>query len=91
LILHADNLAEGMCRTINGRIERQTERLQGRYDRLAALSPFDVLSRGYAIIETENAKAVSSALRLLPGEDVVARFRVGRVSMQVKEVSKNGE
>jgi exodeoxyribonuclease VII large subunit len=74
---------------IGRQVERTSERLRGRYDRLIALSPFGVLSRGYAIVETANGRAVSSASGLSPGEDVRARFHDGRVSMKVKEVSEN--
>ncbi|GHU62877.1 exodeoxyribonuclease 7 large subunit [Clostridia bacterium] len=89
-IQRADRLAEGMRQVMAGRIARASDRLEGKHDRLAALSPFGVLSRGYAIVETTDGRAVSSAAGLAPGEDVFTRFHDGRVPMKVKEDSENG-
>jgi exodeoxyribonuclease VII large subunit len=88
-VLQADGLAAGMRQNLIGRMERAADRLEGRYARLTALSPFDVLSRGYAILETANGKTVSAAAALSPEDDVNARFHDGRVAMKVKEVYQN--
>jgi exodeoxyribonuclease VII large subunit len=90
-IIRADALATGMRHILLGRMERASDRLDGRYEHLEALSPFGVLSRGYAIVEKADGKAVSSAIGLAPGDDAKILFHDGRVSMKVKEVTSNGK
>ena len=88
-LIHIDGLKTGMSYSIRSRLERNSDRLSGRYEKLEALSPLKVLSRGYAIIEDSEGKAVISAKNLSPGDDVNAHFQDGNVSMKVGEVSAN--
>ncbi|MDR0876012.1 MAG: exodeoxyribonuclease VII large subunit [Clostridiales Family XIII bacterium] len=89
--LRADALSTGMRHTLLVRMERASDRAEGQAERLEALSPFGVLSRGYAIVEKTDGKAVSSASGLETGDEAKVIFRDGRVSVMVKEVTSNGE
>ena len=67
-------------------LERRARALDAAHDRLAALDPRQVLSRGYAWVEGANGRPVVSALALVPGQCVTAVWADGRALAEVQRV-----
>ena len=55
---------------------------------LAALNPLAVLSRGYALVQTEAGKVIPAAADLSVGDRVSLRFADGTAKVAVEEVEK---
>ena len=73
-----------------GAAERQLVALrraqfEQRSARLAALSPLQVLERGYAVVFDAGGNVVKNAQQLAPGDAVRARFARGEVEAEVKK------
>jgi len=64
-------------------LERSRMRLSQEVGRLEALSPLRVLARGFAAVETENGKILSSAKGLREGQEIRIRFGDGRVRSRI--------
>ncbi len=62
------------------RLERSTARLQ-------ALSPLAVLSRGYALVYTEEGALLRQAEATQPGQQIRARLANGSLIATVKETT----
>lgn len=73
--------AQGVARASHG------VRLQSLVARLDGLDPARVLARGYAWLETEGGRAVTSAASLAPGQTVRAVLADGAATAEVREVS----
>ncbi len=70
-----------------GRIRSCRDRIAAYGERLTALSPLAVLSRGYAICHAEASGAIlKNVRRVRAGERVRVRLHQGRLSCEVKEV-----
>ena len=83
-----EELAELDSRLGRGRgraLERRRAELAGLAAVHRARSPFEPLSRGYALIERDG-HPVRAAAALAPGDRVTARFGRGRARMRVEEV-----
>jgi exodeoxyribonuclease VII large subunit len=70
----------------NGAFDRRAAGLQRAAARLEALSPLNVLARGYAIATGPNGKALRSSVDAAPGDAIVVRVRDARVVATVVEV-----
>ena len=57
---------------------------------LAALNPLSVLSRGYALVQTETGKVVPTAAELTAGDRVNLRFADGSARVRVEEIETEG-
>lgn len=55
-----------------------------------ALSPYAVLSRGYAIVQDETGKTITDASETKLGSMVNIRMKKGSIKAQVRETNKNG-
>lgn len=55
---------------------------------LQALSPFNVLQRGYAILENKEQKVISSIEDVSPYQDITARLKDGIINLEVKKKEK---
>lgn len=55
---------------------------------LAALNPLSVLSRGYALVQTEEGRVIPAAAALTVGDRVSLRFADGTAKVAVEEVEK---
>jgi len=62
-------------------------RAAGAARRLAALSPLEVLGRGYAIVEDGSGRVRSDAAGLMSGAPALLRMRDGRVDVTVGTVT----
>jgi len=67
-------------------IERRAVRLSGVADRLALLDPHQVLSRGYALIESEAGRVVVAPSQLRAGERVTISLAQGQADVVPREV-----
>ena len=72
-------------------VDRAAYRAQGQSERIDALNPLGVLTRGYAIIEVDGGGVVSQASALAPGQGICARFADGTATATVKEVELDGK
>lgn len=67
---------------VHKKLAHQQERLAQRMRELDMLSPYRVLSRGYAIV-TKDGKAVRSGAQLRAGDQVALRFADGQASANI--------
>lgn len=58
---------------------------------LGNLSPYRVLARGYAIVETAEGKIIKSVSGVRPGHMLGVRLSDGRLATEVKKVTPEGE
>ena len=71
-------MAAGMETTIKHRLALQAERVKGARQRLDALSPLQILKRGYAIVrDLETGKVVSGVRGTEPGHLLEIRVSDG--------------
>ena len=71
-------------RAINQTVSQRMQSLRSVSQRLEALSPLAVLSRGYAAV-SQNDKTVLSADALQAGDHVTIRFMDGTVQAEITE------
>jgi exodeoxyribonuclease VII large subunit len=83
-----DELAERMPRTMSLQIERSRQQLAAFSASLDALSPLNVLGRGYTITLADK-KPIRSANQLQTGTEISTLFHDGHVTSQVTEVTTN--
>ena len=78
-----DHLGDSLA----GALAIYRERLENRFaraeTRLALLSPYSVLERGYSLTVTESGNVVRDSASLAPGERIVTRFCKGEVVSEV--------
>jgi exodeoxyribonuclease VII large subunit len=67
-------------------LERRAARLTGLADRLALLDPQQVLSRGYALIESEAGRVVVAPSQLRAGERLTVSLAQGQAELVPREV-----
>ena len=67
---------------------QKRERLQGLTRQLDALSPLQVLARGYSITRLPSGEILKEAQRVSPGEEVEITLHRGKLRAEVKEVLK---
>lgn len=67
-------------------LERHSARLSGLADRLALLDPQQVLSRGYALIESESGQVVVAPSQLRAGERLTISLAQGQADLVPREV-----
>lgn len=79
-------LAARLLRARQTQHQRTSLTLQGMEQRLAALDPHRVLSRGYAWVTNEAGQPIVSARALQPGQQVQAVWSDGRALAQVLQV-----
>jgi len=73
---HLTDLLAGSLSQYRERLERRVERAA---DKLALLSPFSVLDRGYSLTTTEDGTVVRDASVLAAGDALVTRLQKGSV------------
>ena len=73
--------------SLGGALALCRERLENRFARaetkLALLSPYSVLERGYSLTVTEDGAVVKDAASLSPGDRIVTRFSKGETVSEV--------
>lgn len=83
-----DRLSQNLFSLMQARLRLETEKLKGACGRLSALSPLEVLSRGYSIVY-HNGKIITDSEDLSVNSEIEARFYKGSVTAEVREI-KNG-
>lgn len=83
---------DGLCSKINAAAENAVRaekiRLSGFADRINALNPLAVLSRGFAVAEKEG-KPISSAESIYPGDKLRVKFKDGVVDCVAENIRRN--
>ena len=79
-------LDRAMSRVVPGK----RQRLNNAKRQIEALSPLNVLGRGYAIVEGQDGRVRASAAALRAGERARLRMRDGRASVTVEGVEPSG-
>ena len=85
---------EGLAKRLNLSVSRRLTFKRQSMERvvasLGALNPLGVLSRGYALVQTEAGKVVPAAAALSVGDRVNLRFADGAARVAVEAVHPNG-
>lgn len=84
LTRHNAELQRRLATTWERSAERDRERLAGLARALNAVSPLDVLNRGYAIVFDANGTVVRSARAPQPGDRLRARLADGELPLRVE-------
>ena len=71
-------------------LERKAHSVNSLDGRLAALSPYGVLNRGYSILKDRDGKTITSVNDVKCGADIVSELKDGIIVSTVKEV-ENGK
>jgi exodeoxyribonuclease VII large subunit len=76
----------GLTRAIESRLARERRRLDPLAASLAALSPLNVLDRGYAIVQDEAGHVLSDSAAAAAGTGIRVRLRKGRLVATISAV-----
>ena len=77
--------AENQC------ISRNNQRYIALTAKLDAMSPLKVLTRGYAMAQTEGGEVVRSVAQVNPGDQINVSFSDGSLQATVTDVKENGK
>ncbi|MGI6744602.1 MAG: Exodeoxyribonuclease 7 large subunit [Firmicutes bacterium ADurb.Bin300] len=86
----ADRLSQNMIFLIETRFFSERERLKGTCGKLSALSPLEVLSRGYSIVYDKGA-IITDAEALSESSEITVRFNKGSARAIVKEINNENQ
>ena len=81
-------LAKRLNLSMSRRLTFKRQSMERVVASLAALNPLAVLSRGYALVQTEAGKVIPAAADLSVGDRVSLRFADGTAKVAVEEVEK---
>jgi len=84
-----DSGARALLQAMRARTAGHRARLEQAAAKLGALSPLNILDRGYALVFDANGVLVTDATRLQPGQEVSARVARGSFTAEVKK-TENG-
>ena len=90
----ADRIAQSQKQlqlSIKAKLQNDTIRLSALAQKLDAVSPLAVLSRGYGLVSREDGRVISSTGGLLVGEKINIRVKDGSIGAAVTRVSKENE
>ncbi|HEX4590255.1 MAG TPA: exodeoxyribonuclease VII large subunit [Gemmataceae bacterium] len=79
-----DELKERLGRAGRRRIDHGRDRTDASAGRLEAVSPLNVLARGYSLTQAENGPLVRDAAQVRPGDRVRTRLHRGRLVSRVE-------
>lgn len=74
----------------NRAINRHSQRFVAASAKLDALSPLKVLSRGYAMVTSEQNEVIRSASQVSAGDCVSIKLQDGTLAARVQEIEENG-
>jgi exodeoxyribonuclease VII large subunit len=86
-----DELDGRAKRAMATRLDLGAAKLQSLAASLSALSPLNVLTRGYSVTLDESGEAVTDANKLVPGEIIRTRLQRGEVESVVQETRRSVE
>ena len=79
------SLQQRLHHAMKSQLHELQQRLAQKADVLNAVSPLSTLSRGYAIVTTEDGQAVRSSQQVKTGSKVYAQLHEGRINCEVIE------
>ena len=74
----------------NQSISLKKQRFVALTSKLDAMSPLKVLTRGYAMTQTEDGNLLKSVRSVKPGDSIKVSLQDGSVTAQVSDVKENG-
>jgi exodeoxyribonuclease VII large subunit len=86
-----DEIAGRMHRAVGRRVERCRDRAAATAGRMHAVSPLNVLSRGYSVTQTEAGAIIRDAAQVRPGDRVRTRLHRGRTVSRVEAMEFDPE
>ena len=84
-----DRLREHLISAETRSIDRKKQGFIGLTAKLDAMSPLKVLTRGYAMTQTEDGGVIRSVQQVQPGDQIQISLSDGRVSAAVTDVKEN--
>ncbi|MBZ5736195.1 exodeoxyribonuclease VII large subunit [Nocardioides sp. TRM66260-LWL] len=81
-------LRERSRRTVRHRLERAADDVESQRLRARALSPLEVLRRGYAVLQDADGHVVASVAGVAPPQSLSARVADGRLALAVTAVEE---
>ena len=73
----------------NLQISGKKQRFIGITAKLDAMSPLKVLSRGYAVAQTDNDQILRSVKQVMPGDTIIVSVSDGDITASVTKVKEN--
>jgi exodeoxyribonuclease VII large subunit len=89
--IRLDGWDDRLARAVRQRLTQDSERVEALAGRLEALSPLNVLSRGYALTRKQDGTVVRDARELRPGERFFVDLQRGRLVGRVEECQDREE
>jgi exodeoxyribonuclease VII large subunit len=86
-----DDFIVRLNRAAQRRIQHCRERTSATAGRLHAVSPLNVLARGYSLTQTETGALIRDAAAVRPGERVRTRLHRGRIISRVEAMEFDAE
>lgn len=86
-----DNLTSRGQQAVNHLLSLYRADWRTAQERLSALNPLAVLSRGYAVVQRTDGSLVARAAQIAPGEGLAVRFADGQVNVQVESLEIPGK
>ncbi|NKE09990.1 MULTISPECIES: exodeoxyribonuclease VII large subunit [Kocuria] len=83
-----DRLRERSLRTVLHRSEREQETIRQMKHRVRALSPQETLSRGYAVVMTQDGGVVKDSAQVKVQDTLAIRLALGEVTAAVTQTSQ---
>lgn len=71
---------------MQGKLAQQAGWWQSRYEKLNALNPLAVLTRGYALAQTQDGRIIRNSGQVAPGDDISLRLAQGGLLASVKAI-----
>lgn len=82
-------LTGAMAAAQTGNVSRSRQRFVGLTAKLDAMSPLKVLTRGYAMVQTEDDTLVRSVKQIREGDPIYVSLADGKVTATVDQVKEN--
>jgi len=89
-MLRLDDLSGTADMSLNRKLSDGRKDITSTAMRLNAVSPMNVLERGYSFVKGKDGKALISVSQLTAGNEIEITMKDGKVRAEVKEVSKDG-
>lgn len=84
-------LDDRMKRAMDNRLSRHRQDFRRLTAQLEALSPLNVLGRGYAMVQDDAGRVISSAQNMKVGDHAILRFADGRACVAVEQITLQEE
>jgi len=80
-----DEINERLCNSIKNMIENKKQNLNLLIAKIAMLSPYKVLKRGYTILQKTDSSIVDNSSKTKPGEKLTAILAHGTLKLIVEK------